>query len=218
MQVPRHNVPHYTGSATWDAGKLPVGGAVAALLGDPFQFFTSPEAAAVQKLLAGLEGDELSISMETEWRQDDHYAGALHAGWGLSSFLKVMRGFRRQHLLDSTAWAALPLHARSRLEATWRSRTNGTYMLSAETIACTAATLMEKNWLARSESDVWKEVDPKKGVGRPETAGDLFYPLYGRLTGKGTQNDARMPTCRRTEDSLAPLTRFARLRVSLQTA
>ena len=119
MQVPRHNVQQYMGNAVWDAqGAINFESALAAMLGDPFQYTASPYLAVLAQLLQGREGEELARSIATSFTIEERYVGVDWSRETRDRFLAVVRSLTRANLTRSQMWAGLPLPILAQLEAT----------------------------------------------------------------------------------------------------
>ena len=115
MQMPRHNVPHYTGNGIWDGKVLSLPEAIAAMLSDPFAYGSSPMFAAYKALFQGLEGEHIVRVLRARWVttimpfDDTHNEVANH-------FFSRAHGITRAQITRSKLWAHVPSAVRRTIE------------------------------------------------------------------------------------------------------
>lgn len=130
-------------------GALGFEAAVAALLGDPFQYTRSAYVEVLARVLRGQEGWTLRASLDHDWPQDSRYVGEQWVPASRASFLDAAQRLRRTALLQTTAWAQLPIDVRRALEATPPAQ------VPVEAALCAATLLMDVDWSLRQPQDVW---------------------------------------------------------------
>ena len=145
MAVPRHNVPMYTGNGPWDGQGLGFGGSVAALLGDPFQYVSTPTHEVLVRLLSGQDGPQLARAMRAARVQPP--AAKCRDRYMDRWFGTHDSKFRRSELLASAEWRGLPRPVRDLAAASaWR--------LSAEAATCAAVALLDLQFEATPSRDL----------------------------------------------------------------
>ena len=151
MQFPRHNVPHYTANAVWDArSMMSVEVAVASMLGDPFGHARSVYMDVLRLVFSGFEREALKRIIARTWPADEKYAGnpwAVATRWRL---LEVLSGMDHDYVRRSAVWDQLPAWLRTRLGD------QGPFALRGEAAECAAALVMDIDFASRDERDIWK--------------------------------------------------------------
>ena len=146
MTLPRLNVAQYAGNGIWDGNFQAFSSAIAALLGDPFEFAMAPE---MHALFVALEGRvktqrETLAKLERRWGQKS--TNLLQ-----STFLDGASRLTRDYLMRHPVWGALDEDVRLNLEARLSTRAG----LGREAAVCTAVLLADAAFATRSAADIW---------------------------------------------------------------
>ena len=149
MEFPRHNVLQYIGNGVWQGNGLSFSQAVAAMLGDPFAYTSSPVFAAYKGMLQGHEAGQLKTSLMSTWRSKDTFFWKNEAERSRQLYFDRAQRLTRDLLISSDMWITLPDELRQLILAHPQA-------MPEEAATCAAAALLDALFLSREKDQLWK--------------------------------------------------------------